>query len=179
MAEQEPRVLGDRYEIHQRLARGGMAQVYLARDRSLDRPVAVKELVPEFATDPSFVERFRREAQAAANLSHPNIVVVHDVGLTAQQHDDRPSHRQRGERFVGRVEQQYPAASPHRSAVGWRVDAVQGKRGSRRDQTCRGAMAADIRRVSLALRHSPSSGQSTMDRRQSHGNLVRVRWSIP
>ena len=55
MAEQEPRVLGDRYEIHQRLARGGMAQVYLARDRSLDRPVAVKELVPEFATDPSFV----------------------------------------------------------------------------------------------------------------------------
>ena len=43
MAEQEPRVLGDRYEIHQRLARGGMAQVYLARDRSLDRPVAVKE----------------------------------------------------------------------------------------------------------------------------------------
>ncbi|RUP37920.1 MAG: serine/threonine protein kinase, partial [Gordonia sp. (in: high G+C Gram-positive bacteria)] len=80
MAEQEPRVLGDRYEIHQRLARGGMAQVYLARDRSLDRPVAVKELVPEFATDPSFVERFRREAQAAANLSHPNIVGVYDWG---------------------------------------------------------------------------------------------------
>ena len=80
MAEQEQRVLGDRYEIHQRLARGGMAQVYLARDRSLDRPVAVKELVPEFATDPSFVERFRREAQAAANLSHPNIVGVYDWG---------------------------------------------------------------------------------------------------
>lgn len=80
MAEQEQRVLGDRYEIHQRLARGGMAQVYLARDRSLDRPVAVKELAPEFATDPSFVERFRREAQAAANLSHPNIVGVFDWG---------------------------------------------------------------------------------------------------
>ena len=80
MAEQEQRVLGDRYEIHQRLARGGMAQVYLARDRSLDRPVAVKELVPEFATDPSFVERFRREAQAAANLAHPNIVGVYDWG---------------------------------------------------------------------------------------------------
>lgn len=57
-----------------------MAQVYLARDRSLDRPVAVKELVPEFATDPSFVERFRREAQAAANLAHPNIVGVYDWG---------------------------------------------------------------------------------------------------
>lgn len=80
MVEQEQRVLGDRYEIHQRLARGGMAQVYLARDRTLDRPVAVKELAPEFATDPSFVERFRREAQAAANLSHPNIVGVFDWG---------------------------------------------------------------------------------------------------
>ncbi|MFZ4517451.1 MAG: Stk1 family PASTA domain-containing Ser/Thr kinase [Microthrixaceae bacterium] len=80
MADDELRVLGDRYEIHRRLARGGMAQVYLARDRSLDRPVAVKELVPEFATDPSFVERFRREAQAAANLSHPNIVGVYDWG---------------------------------------------------------------------------------------------------
>lgn len=74
------RVLGNRYEIHRRLARGGMAQVYLARDRMLDRPVAIKELVPEFATDPSFVERFRREAQAAANLAHPNIVGVYDWG---------------------------------------------------------------------------------------------------
>ncbi len=80
MADQDLRVLNDRYEIHRRLARGGMAQVYLARDRSLDRPVAVKELVAEFATDPSFVERFRREAQAAANLSHPNIVGVYDWG---------------------------------------------------------------------------------------------------
>lgn len=80
MSEQDLRVLGGRYEIHRRLARGGMAQVYLARDRSLDRPVAIKELVPEFATDPSFVERFRREAQAAANLAHPNIVGVYDWG---------------------------------------------------------------------------------------------------
>ena len=80
MADDTLRVLGDRYEIHQRLARGGMAQVYLARDRSLDRPVAVKELAPEFAVDQTFVERFRREAQAAANLSHPNIVGVYDWG---------------------------------------------------------------------------------------------------
>lgn len=80
MADDELRVLSDRYEIHRRLARGGMAQVYLARDRALDRPVAVKELVAEFATDPSFVERFRREAQAAANLSHPNVVGVYDWG---------------------------------------------------------------------------------------------------
>jgi serine/threonine-protein kinase len=80
MADDDLRVLGDRYEIHRHIARGGMAQVYLARDRSLDRPVAVKELVPEFAADPSFVERFRREAQSAAKLTHPNIVAVYDWG---------------------------------------------------------------------------------------------------
>jgi beta-lactam-binding protein with PASTA domain len=73
-------VLSGRYEIHRKIARGGMAEVFLARDRSLDRPVAVKVLFPEFATDPAFVERFRREAQAAANLSHPNIVGVYDWG---------------------------------------------------------------------------------------------------
>ncbi|RAG32638.1 hypothetical protein DN554_30340, partial [Burkholderia multivorans] len=73
-------VLSGRYEIHRKIARGGMAEVFLARDRSLDRPVAVKVLFPEFATDPAFVERFRREAQAAANLSHPNIVNVYDWG---------------------------------------------------------------------------------------------------
>jgi len=73
-------VLNDRYEVHGRIGRGGMADVYLARDLLLDRPVAVKVLFPEFATDPNFVERFRREAQAAANLTHPNIVGVYDWG---------------------------------------------------------------------------------------------------
>jgi serine/threonine-protein kinase len=57
-----------------------MADVYLARDTLLDRPVALKVLFAEFATDPSFVERFRREAQSAANLNHPNIVSVYDWG---------------------------------------------------------------------------------------------------
>lgn len=80
MSEQGPTVFGGRYELHRRLARGGMAEVFLARDQLLDRPVAVKVLFPEFATDPSFVERFRREAQAAANLNHPNIVGVYDWG---------------------------------------------------------------------------------------------------
>ncbi|MBW8825079.1 MAG: Stk1 family PASTA domain-containing Ser/Thr kinase [Acidobacteria bacterium] len=75
-----PEVYGGRYEIERRLARGGMADVYLARDTLLDRPVALKVLFPEFATDHSFVERFRREAQAAANLNHPNIVAVYDWG---------------------------------------------------------------------------------------------------
>ncbi len=57
-----------------------MADVFLARDQQLDRPVAVKVLFPEFARDPSFVERFRREAQHAAMLNHPNIVSVYDYG---------------------------------------------------------------------------------------------------
>jgi len=78
-----PQVLSGRYEIHRRLARGGMAEVFLARDSALDRPVAVKMLFPEFAADPSFVERFRREAQASANLAHPNIVGVYDWGSEA------------------------------------------------------------------------------------------------
>ncbi|MGH9032742.1 MAG: Stk1 family PASTA domain-containing Ser/Thr kinase [Acidimicrobiia bacterium] len=73
-------VFSNRYEIQRGIARGGMAQVYLARDQLLDRPVAIKALFPEFARDPSFVERFRREAQAAANLNHPNIVGIYDWG---------------------------------------------------------------------------------------------------
>jgi len=73
-------VFNGRYEIHRRIGRGGMADVFLARDQLLDRPVAVKVLFPEFAADPSFVERFRREAQSAANLNHPNIVGVYDWG---------------------------------------------------------------------------------------------------
>jgi eukaryotic-like serine/threonine-protein kinase len=73
-------IINDRYEINKRVGRGGMADVFLARDRLLDRQVAIKVLFPEFAVDPNFVERFRREAQAAANLSHPNIVNVYDWG---------------------------------------------------------------------------------------------------
>jgi len=73
-------VINDRYRIERRVGRGGMADVFLARDTLLDRDVAVKVLFPEFAVDPKFVERFRREAQSAANLSHPNIVNVYDWG---------------------------------------------------------------------------------------------------
>src|SRR6476620_7710138 len=80
MSNREQVVLNGRYELHRRVGRGGMAEVYLARDRLLDRLVAIKILFPEFATDPSFVARFRREAQNAANLNHPNIVGVYDWG---------------------------------------------------------------------------------------------------
>src|SRR5579863_6476528 len=79
MTEQPP-VFSDRYEMVKHIARGGMAQVYLARDLLLDRPVALKVLFPELSVDRSFVERFRREAKAAANLSHPNIVSIYDWG---------------------------------------------------------------------------------------------------
>jgi eukaryotic-like serine/threonine-protein kinase len=75
-----PRVLSGRYELSHLVARGGMAEVYRAHDQLLDRPVALKVLFPELSVDRSFVERFRREAQAAANLSHPNIVPVFDWG---------------------------------------------------------------------------------------------------
>ena len=76
----EPRVFSQRYELNHLIARGGMAEVYRAHDRLLDRPVALKVLFPELSVDRSFVERFRREAQAAANLSHSNIVPVFDWG---------------------------------------------------------------------------------------------------
>jgi beta-lactam-binding protein with PASTA domain/tRNA A-37 threonylcarbamoyl transferase component Bud32 len=77
------RVFSNRYEIQRELAQGGMAEVYLGHDRLLDRPVAVKALFPEYAREPSFVERFRREAQAAANLNNSNIVGIYDWGQEA------------------------------------------------------------------------------------------------
>src|SRR5580704_4176800 len=77
---QSPRVFSERYELNHLIARGGMAMVYRAEDLLLNRPVALKILYPELSADPLFVERFRREAQAAAKLSHPNIVPVFDWG---------------------------------------------------------------------------------------------------
>ena len=83
MSDSDRPIFSGRYELYRRIARGGMAEVFLARDKLLDRPVAVKVLFPEYATDPSFVERFRREAQAAANLHQPNVVGVYDWGQEA------------------------------------------------------------------------------------------------
>lgn len=74
------RVLDRRYRVEERLARGGMATVYLATDTRLDRRVAVKVMHPAYAADPEFVNRFIREARAAAGLSHPNVVNVFDQG---------------------------------------------------------------------------------------------------
>jgi tRNA A-37 threonylcarbamoyl transferase component Bud32 len=74
------RVLGGRYRLIHEIARGGMAAVWEAEDALLDRRVAVKLLQPQFGDDAEFLERFRREARAAARLSHPNIVSIYDVG---------------------------------------------------------------------------------------------------
>ncbi|MCB0874181.1 MAG: Stk1 family PASTA domain-containing Ser/Thr kinase [Thermoleophilia bacterium] len=76
-------VIGDRYEIQEVLGTGGMARVYRAHDPRLGRDVAIKVLAERYASDPNFVERFRREASAAARLNHPNIVQVFDRGEAA------------------------------------------------------------------------------------------------
>src|SRR6202167_3199494 len=76
----DPRLYSGRYQGTLLIARGGIAIVYRAQDVLLNRPVALKTLYPELSADPLFVEGFRREAQAAANLSHPNIVPVFDWG---------------------------------------------------------------------------------------------------
>jgi len=74
------RMLGDRYEIGEVIGRGGMAEVHESRDIRLGRRVAIKILRPDLARDPDFQVRFRREAQSAAALNHPNIVAVYDTG---------------------------------------------------------------------------------------------------
>ncbi|GAA3443220.1 Stk1 family PASTA domain-containing Ser/Thr kinase [Planomonospora venezuelensis] len=76
----QPRRLGDRYELDGVVGRGGMAEVYRARDIRLDRVVAIKTLRADLARDHTFQARFRREAQSAASLNHPSIVAVYDTG---------------------------------------------------------------------------------------------------
>ena len=78
--KEEGRLFGGRYEVTGPLASGGMAEVFIARDRLLGRPVALKILHPEYARDRAFIERFRREAQSAASLNDPRIVSIYDWG---------------------------------------------------------------------------------------------------
>ena len=74
------RILAGRYELIEKIGEGGMAVVFKSRDRLLNRLVAIKILRPEYTKDESFIDSFRRESQIAANLVHPNIVNVYDVG---------------------------------------------------------------------------------------------------
>jgi eukaryotic-like serine/threonine-protein kinase len=84
----QPRLLGGRYELDGIVGRGGMAEVFRARDIRLDRIVAVKTLREDLARDATFQARFRREAQSAASLNHPSIVAVYDTG----EDNEGPSH---------------------------------------------------------------------------------------
>ena len=77
-------VLTDRYEIERELGQGGMGKVLLARDKKLGRQVAIKSLLPDLVKSSIGTKRFLREARSAATLNHPNIVQIHDLGMTAQ-----------------------------------------------------------------------------------------------
>lgn len=80
------KVLAGRYELFERIGEGGMSVVYKAKDKLLNRFVAIKILKPEFINDHKFIDSFRRESQAAASLSHPNIVNIYDVGREGNIH---------------------------------------------------------------------------------------------
>ena len=80
MSDAPYEVLAGRYELHRQLATGGSADVFLARDQLLNRPVAVKILNEALSEDEAFVERLRQEAQLVASLNHQNIVGVFDQG---------------------------------------------------------------------------------------------------
>lgn len=79
-------LLGNRYEIIEKIGSGGMAEVYKAKCKLLNRLVAIKVLKGEFSGDEEFIKRFEVEAQAAASFTHPNIVSVHDVGFDMGRH---------------------------------------------------------------------------------------------
>ena len=81
----EGALLNNRYQLLERLGTGGMAEVFRARDVMLDRYVAIKVLRKDYTENQAFQDRFKQEARAAANLSHPNIVTVHDFGLAEGQ----------------------------------------------------------------------------------------------
>ncbi|MDT4921300.1 MAG: eukaryotic-like serine/threonine-protein kinase, partial [Pseudonocardiales bacterium] len=79
----KPRLVGGRYELGELLGYGGMAEVHRGHDSRLNRDVAIKVLRADLARDPSFLNRFRREAHSAAGLNHPSIVAVYDTGEDA------------------------------------------------------------------------------------------------
>jgi eukaryotic-like serine/threonine-protein kinase len=86
----QPRLLGGRYELDGVIGRGGMAEVYRARDLRLDRVVAIKTLRSDLARDPTFQARFRREAQSAASLNHPSVIAVYDTGEDTMDNNPVP-----------------------------------------------------------------------------------------
>jgi serine/threonine-protein kinase len=94
-------LLGGRYRLDAEIGRGGMSTVYRAFDTVLERPVAIKLMHREIATDSDQLERFRREARAVAQLNHPHIVTVIDAGEEPTEHNDRPETGEGGDPEVG------------------------------------------------------------------------------
>src|ERR1700737_520731 len=113
------RMLSGRYRLIHEIARGGMGAVWEAEDTLLDRHVAIKLLHPQFADDPEFLERFRREARAAARLSHPNIVSIYDVGEDAETRTPFiVMELVEGDNLKDRIRQSAPLADEEIRAVG-------------------------------------------------------------
>lgn len=123
------KTLGNRYEIIKEIGAGGMAYVYLAQCKLLNRKVAVKVLRPELSQDKEFLRRFEIEAQAAAGLSHSNIVSVHDVGQDII--DETPLHYIIMEYVEGITLKEYidkQKVLPWREAVGYAIQICEGLR---------------------------------------------------
>ena len=120
---QSTQVLEERYELGPVLGQGGMARVHRAVDRQLRRPVAVKILAPPYDRDRAFVERFRREARAAAGLGHPNIVAVFDTGSDDGTHYI-VTELVEGETLAERIRREGPLPADEAVAIGADVVAA-------------------------------------------------------
>jgi len=159
--------LDGRYLLRQRLGGGGMADVYLAEDLTLRRPVAVKILKAQLAADPDLVERFRIEAQAAAQLNHPNIVAVFDRGATGSSAYIVMEYVC-GETLKQRVRRTGPLA-PEQAirttlAVLAALEAAHGRHIVHRDVTSANVLIDDADRVKVADFGIARLGGSTLTR---------------
>jgi len=123
---QKPTAINGRYVISRLLGGGGMAQVFLAHDRVLERDVAVKVLREQYAEDGEFVERFRREALAVASLSHPNIVQVYDRGVSQDGRYFIAMEYVPGGTLMERIERDGPVAPRAAAAVAGQIAKALG-----------------------------------------------------
>jgi serine/threonine-protein kinase len=126
MIMQKPTAINGRYVTSRLLGGGGMAQVFLARDRVLERDVAVKVLREQYAEDGEFVERFRREALAVASLSHPNIVQVYDRGVSEDGRYFIAMEYVPGGTLMERIERDGPVAPRAAAAVAGQIAEALG-----------------------------------------------------
>ena len=114
-----------RYRLQRRIGSGGMADVYLAADESLDRRVAIKILAERYTRDEGFIERFRREARSAAGLTHPNIVAIYDRGEAGGEYYIAMEYVD-GETLKDEINAHAPL--PESEAIGYAQQALAGAR---------------------------------------------------